>query len=142
MLLTVDLTARQAARILERAVRRRAVVELEARNRSDAELLRATVIRLDGGLICAELAADCGVTPLDLIGAFCEARMSLGGDLFFFTVCALDVPDGDLPNRILLSRPEVVQVANRRRYERTNATIASQARVYPLQGPDPAAPPA
>lgn len=131
MLLTVDLNPRHAARVLEQAARNRALLELEARCRPDNETITAKLIRVEGRLLCIELTRGQNVAPLDLMGAFCEVRLLLAEQLYFFTTCVLDVPDGDPPNRLLVSAPDLVQVANRRRFERTDATAASQVRVYP-----------
>ncbi|MEP0845498.1 MAG: PilZ domain-containing protein [Phycisphaerae bacterium] len=130
MLMTVDLNPKQAARVLEQAARSHAALQLEPRNRADGMVIAATLVRIEGNLMCVALEKDCGLTPVDLIGAFCEAQLPLEGQMYSFTTCVLDVPDGDPPSRVMVSAPEVVQVANRRRFERTNATVASQVRIY------------
>jgi c-di-GMP-binding flagellar brake protein YcgR len=64
-----------------------------------------------------------------LIGAFCEVQTILSGELYTFTTCVLDVVEDGFPGRVLMAIPETIQVANRRQFERTNATVASQVRL-------------
>ena len=82
--------------------------------------------------------SDDATAPAALIGAFCELRMVMSEEMYTFSTFVLDaLDDGEAP-RILLAAPEVVQVANRRRMERTNVTIASQVRFW-ASGDQPAA---
>jgi hypothetical protein len=48
----------------------------------------------------------------------------------------LDVIENQPQPRMLMVIPEIIHVANRRQFERTNATVASQVRVW--VGPQPA----
>lgn len=56
--------------------------------------------------------------------------MVLSGEMHTFSTFVLDAPETSGPPRILMAAPEVIQVSNRRRFERTNVTIASQVRFW------------
>lgn len=131
MLTTMDLTPRQATRLLEQATRSRVRLEIEPCTWSDGQVLRGTLWQRDGNLLTIDL--DAGVehgTLLTLIGAFCEVRATLGGHVFLMSTCVLDVVDNAGTPRLRLAVPESMQVTNRRRFERTNAVVASMARVW------------
>lgn len=132
----LDLTPRQAARALEQAVRARARVELEPRNRPDSDVLSGVIGCRQGFLLRIDLPTLApGAILIDLIGSFCDARVEMGDELYLFTTNVLDVVDDLEPPRLLLASPEHLQVLNRRRFERTNAVIASQARVLSVGHP-------
>ncbi len=137
MQLAIDLTPRQAARVIEQAVRARADVDVEARNRADDEALHGRLEGRDGELLRIAMPALEPASSAMLIGVFCEIRMILLGELYTFTTFVLDVPENASPPVILVANPEVVQVTNRRRVERTNATIASQVRIWTTRSQAP-----
>ena len=139
MQLSIDLTPRQAARLLEQALRARAKLEIEPRNLPDGEMLKGELAGRDGELLVVEIRSETLRAPLNaLIGAFCEMQTVLSGELYNFTTCVLDISEKDGVQRLHIVIPEFIQVRNRRQYERTNATVASQVRVHtPLQ-PAPA----
>lgn len=131
MQLAIDLTPRQAARVLEQALRAQAGLEIEPRNLSGDEPLRGTLIGREGELLSVELRDGKLVLPLGvLIGAFCEVRTVLSGELYLFTSCVFDALADSVPGRVLMVIPETIQVVNRRQFERTNATVASQVRIW------------
>lgn len=133
MLTTIDLTPRHAARLLEQAVRSRVRLDIEPQSWPDGESLRGTLWRREGNLLYVDLDESKGKTEgslLNLIGAFAEIRTTLGGHVFLFSTCVLDVIEEAGPPRLVLAVPESLQVGNRRRYERTNATVASQVRIW------------
>jgi hypothetical protein len=131
MELAIDLTPRQAARVLEQALRARADLEIEPRNLPGDEPLRGTLIGREGELLSVELRDGKLAVPLGvLIGAFCEVRTVLSEELYLFTSCVFDALDDSIPGRVLMVIPEAVQVVNRRQFERTNATVASQVRLW------------
>ena len=131
MLLTIDLTPRQAARVLEQAVRAQADFEIEPRNLPEDEPLHGKLLGREGELLAVQACEEQLEIPLNiLIGAFCEIRMELSGELYNFTTCVLDVVERPDSKKVLLVIPETIQVANRRQYERTNATVASQVRIW------------
>ncbi len=131
MQLAIDLTPRQAARVLEQALRAQAGLEIEPRNLPGDEPLHGKLVGREGELLSVEiLSGKLALPPSVLIGAFCEVRTALSGELYLFTTCVFDALESSTPTRLLLVIPEVIQVANRRQFERTNATVASQVRVW------------
>lgn len=139
MQLAIDLTPRQAARVIEQAVRAKAQFEIEPRNLPDGEPLRGTLLGREGELLSVQMESQGLDLPLTvLIGAFCEVRTELSGELYLFTTCVLDVVEDPPPGRTLIVVPELIQVLNRRQFERTNATVASQVRLWSGAQPTPA----
>lgn len=139
MQLFIDLTPRQAARVLEQALRARAILELEPRTLPDEQPVRGRLTGREGELLTFEIESGQPAAPLNaFVGAFCEAEMILSGELYNFTSCILDVAEKDDLLRLYLVIPEIIQVRNRRQFERTNATIASQVRVHTPVQPAPA----
>jgi hypothetical protein len=131
MQLAIDLTPRQAGRVLEQALRAQADLEIEPRNLPGEELLRGKVLGREGELLCVQVLDEQLPLPLGaLIGAFCELRMVLSGEMYLFATCIYDALETPEPGRVFLAIPEVIQVANRRHFERTNATVASQIRIW------------
>lgn len=132
MNLSLNLTPRQAARVMEQAVRANVHVTLEPRSRVDLGTFDGVVSCREGNLLRVDLP-NCGNRGhlIELIGAFCDARLHLDDELYLFTSNILDVVDDLEPPRLLLAIPEQLQVLNRRRFERTSAVIASQARLWP-----------
>ncbi len=134
MLLGMDLTPRQAARVLEQALRSRAELEIELRNATDDQLICARLTGREGDLLVVDLPDHDPPTPLSaLMGAFCDVRTELSGELYLFSTCIMDVSGASVPQRLLLAVPQALQVANRRRFERR--TPRSWAQVHLSGGP-------
>ncbi len=131
MQLSIDLTPRQAARVLEQALRAGADLELEPRNLPDSNPLHGKLLGREGELLAVQVHDAPSSVPLSvLIGAFCEVGTVLSGELYRFSTYVMDVVDDPPPRRLLMVVPETIQVANRRQFERTNATVASQVRLW------------
>ena len=123
MLVTLDLTARQAARVLAQAVRTRAKLEIEPRPESYAALLWGNLAGREGDLLVVDLHYSARLLPLALlIGAMCDVRTILSGQLCLFSTVIVDASDAGVPRRLLLASPETVQLANRRRFARHTPT--------------------
>jgi len=117
MLAAIDLTHRQAARVLEQALRARARVQLEPRMRD--QTLCGTLSGREEGLLRVQLDDQRPALPLlALVGAFCDVSTVLSGQLYRFCSCVVAVISDVTPPALLLSIPEVIQVANRRRFAR------------------------
>ncbi len=130
MRVALELPHRQAARILEQALRQQPEFLLEMGRGDDLAELRARLVERDGDLLAAELIdAPADLQPDTLIGLYFDARVNLSDQLYLFTSTLIECGDGP-PARILFSEPETITVVNRRRFERTNATIAAQARFF------------
>ena len=131
MQLALDLTPRQAARVVEQAVRSQASLEIEPRNLPDGKPVSAKLLGREGELLSVQVdQQQLGLPQSVLIGAFCEIRTELSGELYVFTTCVLDVVEDPPPGRVLMVIPDAIQVMNRRQFERTNATVASQVRIW------------
>ena len=120
MLLALDLTERQAARVLERALRTRAKLEIEPRPESQSALLWGTLIGNDHTHLLKVDLHDCGNDDrlTMLIGAHVDVRMLIDGELYLFSTFVVDAVDNAVPPRLSLATPELLQVANRRRVVR------------------------
>lgn len=134
MLNTLDLTARQCARLLEQAVRMRAAIEIFPRCLSEGQSLKGQMSGREGSLLHILLAKNENEsTTAGLIGSFCEVQITLAGQVALFSSCALDLVEKSGQSQLSLAVPDLIQVSNRRRFERTNATVASEVRLI-LEG--------
>lgn len=127
MLNALDLTTRQTARLLEQALRLKAAVEIFPRYLAEGQSLLGSFCGREGSLLHVELntaAADGSLAGL--IGSFSEVQVALSGQVALFSSCVLDMIEQSGRAQISLATPELIQVSNRRRFERTNATIASE----------------
>lgn len=130
MLNTLDLTARQCSRLLEQAVRLRAATEIFPRYLPEGQSLKGMLAGREGSLLLLDLAAREGEpATAGLIGSFCEVQITLAGQVALFSSCALDLVEQNGKARLSLAVPDLIQVSNRRRFERTNATVASEVRL-------------
>jgi hypothetical protein len=130
MLLSLELTARQAQRVLEHARRSAARLEVAPRTLGEGQTLTASLSGTEAAWMAVDLDNQgAAVDVIALIGTYCDVQMQLDGDLYHFSTCVMDVPDNGPPGRLLLAIPESVQVVNRRRWERTKAHVLSPARV-------------
>ncbi len=139
MQLARELTPRQAARTLEQALRCGAAVTLEPRNVRQTHALTGVL----SGLTRSTLDVQVGAVPPEvrsvlLPGVYCDAHIRTDGDLFLFTTWIQEIGEASDGLRITLVTPESVGMANRRRYERTNATIVSQVRIWAPHSQAPA----
>jgi hypothetical protein len=113
----LDLTRRQAVRVLEQALRARARVEIEPCGSDKA--IGGCVAGREGDLLRIDLqdhGRDWPLTPL--AGAFCEVSMVLSGHMYRFSSCVVTAEQGAATQRLMLTAPATVQVCNRRRYDR------------------------
>lgn len=133
----MPLQPKQTARLIEQAVRCRAAIELEPRNRVGNEPLRGVLTGREDHLLALELRDGAGGVLLDLVGACAEARFAMQDQLYLFSTSVLDVVDEQNPPRLLLTEPDLINAINRRRFERTNGVISSQVRLYPEDGAPP-----
>lgn len=123
MLITLDLTARQAARVLSQAVHTHAKLEIEPRPDSCSALLWGCVAGQEQDLLQVDLfETGRDVVLSALIGAMCDVRTILSGQLCIFSTFIADAQSAAIPPRISLATPETIQVANRRRFARRATT--------------------
>lgn len=122
-----DLSPRQAARVLEQALRSRAPLELEARPLPEDSFIRGVLEKQEGSAL--EMVVDsipAGVWATGLTGAFCEVCIRLTEHMYQFTTFIREVREETRPLRLRLAVPETIQVANRRRFERQCVPAAAQ----------------
>lgn len=155
----IDLNPRQSARTLEQAVRHQTEVILEPRIWPDAEpltcrlqhvappsgrkpLLRKTLILVfparceDAPEISEASSGPLGALAdklRHLVGSYCDLTIHLGDQLY---LCNTDVIRVDRPTnppweiKLHLSHPEAIQVAQRRKYRRTQFANSAKVRLY------------
>lgn len=129
-----DLSPRQAARVLEQALRTRATVEVETRQLPDDSFIHGILEKREGRIL--EMLVESippGVWPAGLTGAFCEVRVRLSEHVYLFTTFIPEVLEETRPLRLRLAVPEVIQVANRRRFERLCVPAAAQVHIQARQ---------
>ena len=119
MLVTLDLTTRQAHRVLLQALRMRAKLEIEPRPEAMSALLWGMLAGQENDILLVDLH-DAGheVTLATLVGAMCDVRTILSGQLCLFSSHIVDATAHTVPQRVMLAVPETIQVANRRRFTR------------------------
>lgn len=118
-MILLDLTARQCARVIEQALRQQCAIEIEPRTWPQGSILRGAIAARERTVVRVDLADGEMQFPLgNLVGAFCDVRMILSGQMYHFSTCIVDVLDMTTPRRLLLATPECIQVANRRRFIR------------------------
>ncbi len=123
MLVALDLTARQAARVLTQAVQSHAKLELEPRPGAVSTLLWTTIADRDEDMLILHLHDAGEETSLTgLIGAMCDCRMILSSQLCMFSSFIVDVLGEGVPRQVVLAVPQTIQVANRRRFARRAPT--------------------
>lgn len=119
MLVALDLNPRQAARVVAHAIHARAQLEIEPRPEVFCDLIWGTLVGGERDLLHVDLhdpPYDLGMTSL--VGAACDVRLVLSGELYLFSTFVVDVSDQTVPRRLILASPEAVQVVNRRRFLR------------------------
>lgn len=135
----IDLTARQARRVIEEALITRATLHLEPRIRVDEELIGSIVGR-EGHTLCVDLE-DLGTRNFpteSLIGSFCDVKAALSGQVYMFSTCILGVVgDNSSAPSLKLAIPETIYVSNRRSFERKTTAHFSQVRVWSSESDTP-----
>lgn len=125
----IDLLPKQIARVLEQFVRSRAPIELEFRPRHGPDRIRGVFAGRDGGQLLVELIGAAPSDLSELVGACADAEVDLGGERFVFPSALTGLDEAPGAQHVRITTPEAIQVLNRRRFERTTATLASQVRI-------------
>ncbi len=134
----IDLNPRQASRVVEQAVRSRAALEIEARTLPRDGAMRGVLVGREDELLRVDLDPSTQPLPLHaLLGACCDIRTVLSGQLYLFSTCVIDAFEHNTPQRLLLAMPETIHVANRRRFERRTLKEFSQVRLWPSESKTP-----
>lgn len=123
MLVALDLTARQSARVLAQALRTHAKLEIEPRPEHCTMPLWGTLELREQDRLQVSLLGTGPDAPLtSLIGAMCDARTILSEQLYLFSTYIVEATDDTAPLRLKLAAPDAIQVANRRRFARKTPT--------------------
>lgn len=130
MLVTLELSERQAARVLAQAIRTHVKVEVEPRPETHNALLWGSFSGQENDLLQVDLH-DSGpqVNLSGLVGAMCDVRMILSGQLCMFSTFVVDASNEAVPKRITLATPTSIQMANRRRFARKTPTEPVPVRI-------------
>jgi hypothetical protein len=119
MLVTLDLTSRQVARVLAQATQNAAELVIEPRTRPDGPPIKGRLTSVEVRLLTVELdEPDRDIELATLIGVFCDVQAVLSGQLYLFSTCVVDVADNAVPPRLVLAGPTEIQLVNRRKFER------------------------
>lgn len=138
MLVALDLTVRQVARVLAQAVQTQAKLEIEPRPEThDSSLWGSLESRQQDLLQVNLLDAGDQTPPAALIGATCDVRTVLSGQLYLFSTFIVDATDDSAPPRLTLAVPEAIQVANRRRFARKSPSEPVPVRLVVPSTPEP-----
>jgi hypothetical protein len=138
MLLSLDLTTRQATRVLEQALRNKAKLEIDPRPEFVDSPLWGTLTGRENDLLAITLMNTGPAVPLNtLVGAMCDVRTILSGQLYLFTTVVVDASNTTAPRRLTLASPDLIQVANRRRFARKSPTEPVPVRLTVPSAPEP-----
>lgn len=138
MLYALDLTQRQAKRVLEQALRTKAPLSIEPRNSPDDRPICGRLKSIDGNLLYLDLSDDAGETNMTgLIGTFCDVQTILSEQIYLFASCVLDVYDTTAPRSLVLALPDSIQVGNRRRFVRRTLARSSTVEVTTDEAGEP-----
>lgn len=128
--MSIDLTHRQASRVIEQAVCCKARFEIEPAHSRQQLTWTAHLRGRRGNLLALNVNRIAGDDDALLIGTYLDVRMWLDENLYLFTTCVMDHEVGPDGEAVLVAVPDAIQIANRRRFERTNGTVASQVRLW------------
>lgn len=129
MSFTINLTARQVTRLLEQFARSSPQIQLEFRPRHGPEQVRGRVAGLERGVLLAALENASPDDLAELVGACVDVEIEQAGERYIFASALTAIAVGPNSRCIQLVVPDNIQVLNRRRFERTSATLASQVRI-------------
>jgi hypothetical protein len=137
MLYALDLTHRQARRVLEQAARSRAELQIELRNMPAEAALCATVEMVDDQVILARIS-ECpsSVDAALLVGVYCDIATTMSTQMYLFDTYVIDAKREPETLWIRLARPQSIQVANRRAFQRRTVAQSSRVELLFEDGPD------
>lgn len=119
MMIAMDLTVRQSLRVLTEAVKTRAKLEIDPLPELSSGPLWGVVSGRSNDLLTVDLInAGRDGSLRRLVGAMCDVRTILSGQMYMFAAPIVDLAEHSAPVRIVLGAPAAVRVANRRRFAR------------------------
>jgi len=129
MLVALDLTARQAARVLAQALHEHARLEIDPRPVFLGSPLVGSLDSAERDCLVVQITENAERIRLTtLLGAMCDVRTVLSGQLYLFATPVLEATEGPVP-RLRMGRPTAIQVANRRQFARRTPTEAVPVRL-------------
>ncbi len=123
-----ELDERQSARVIEQAIRGGVPVRLEPHHASTCEPFGMQMIDAESECLVFRFAASQAEYAARLVpGQICQAQFSVAGGIHTINVHVLEI---DLPNnRMRTSRPEAVQILERRRFVRAQLAGCTKVQV-------------
>lgn len=115
----IDLNARQAGRVFEQAIRTQATILLEPSVWGYFDGLKGFIGSGDERTLMVEIT-ESPPQPLEGVrGLYCDVEMVVGGHRYMFCSDIVEVVAVGGRESLVLSRPETLQVAQRRQFWRT-----------------------
>lgn len=112
-----ELTDRQSARVLERAIRERVAIRLDPHYSSGLDPFKVQLLSDEPEMLAFRILDDSSQAGQGLIpGQYCQAQFSLAEAAYLLNVYVVDI---DPAERILRTgRPKLVQILERRKFVR------------------------
>ncbi|MFQ6047752.1 MAG: PilZ domain-containing protein, partial [Phycisphaerae bacterium] len=132
----IDLNPRQAARVLEQAIRCQATIMLEPSVCGYFDALSGFVASGDRHSLMVELTDPPDHSLSDVRGLYCDVELLLVPHRYMFCSDIIDVRELGSNQTLVLARPETMQVAQRRRFWRLAVAETSTVRLSLPSRPD------
>lgn len=129
MSFAIELNERQSNRILEQATRRQAEVLLETRLGAESGPLVGELVPDHTSTIGLKLRNEPAVLLDNLIGVYAEGHIQMGECRYLFSTHVIDVVPSDRHGKMILARPQVIMVLQRRRFWRTQYADSSDVEI-------------
>ncbi len=118
------LSPSQSRRLLDQAVKHRAEIHLEPRGWMSGESLHVMLLGSDGDLLLARNEAESDQALETLVGMNVDGTTVLGQSLYLFESHVVDIDWSEPQALLLIAKPEVLQVTQRRRFQRMRLRAA------------------
>jgi hypothetical protein len=132
-----ELNDRQSARIIEQAIRACAPMRIDPHHTSGAEALTVQLIDASDECLTFLFAPNqAAMSEKFLPGQYCQVQFSLSGGVYSVTVHvrSIEIPSTSFnanvaPRHLVTSRPNVIQILERRKFVRTQLTTRTPVTV-------------
>ena len=136
-----ELNDRQSARVIEQAIRACAPMRVDPHHTSGTEALTVQLIDANDDRLTFLFAPNqAAMSEKFLPGQYCQVQFSLNGGVYSITVhdIAIEIPSTSLNERVapchlVTSRPNVIQILERRKFVRTRLTKHTPVTIRWLQ---------
>jgi c-di-GMP-binding flagellar brake protein YcgR len=129
MSFAIELNERQSNRILEQAMRRQAEILIEARSGSGDGPITGEIVPDNSGDLALSVKNEPNVLLENLIGVYVEGHIQMGECRYLFSTHVIDVAPNEGHGKIVLRRPSVIMVIQRRRFWRTRYAESSDVEI-------------